>query len=132
MNALVTNAMADAVAHVARAAALCPLDAPRDEAPPPLHALFRHVSDSRPLYRRMLGDQGSALFGARLRERLTAELTAAFCEGRRPAGFEDVPAELRAAYLAGALIAVVATWVADETPASAEETALAFWRLFRG
>ncbi|WP_210635448.1 TetR/AcrR family transcriptional regulator C-terminal domain-containing protein [Streptomyces sp. GESEQ-13] len=94
--------------------------------------MFRHVSDSRPLYRRMLGDQGSALFAARLRERLTAELTAAFREGRRPAGFEDVPAELHAAYLAGALIAVVATWVADETPASAEETALAFSRLFRG
>ncbi|MET9165568.1 hypothetical protein ABZW51_13480 [Streptomyces cellulosae] len=78
------------------------------------------------------GDQGNALFAARLRERLTAEPTAAFREGRRPAGFEDVPAELHAAYLAGALIAVVATWVADETPASAEETALAFWRLFRG
>ncbi|MEV5397525.1 DsbA family protein [Streptomyces cellulosae] len=49
----------DAVAHVARAAALCPLDAPRDGAPPPLHALFRHVSDNGPLYRRMLGDQGA-------------------------------------------------------------------------
>ncbi|MGA5013247.1 TetR/AcrR family transcriptional regulator [Streptomyces cellulosae] len=35
VNALVTNAMADAVAHVARAAALCPLDAPRDETPHP-------------------------------------------------------------------------------------------------
>lgn len=59
VNALVTNAMADAVAHVARAAALCPLDAPRDEAPPPLHALFRRVSDSRPLYRRMLATRGT-------------------------------------------------------------------------
>lgn len=108
---------------------------------PSTHRATRHPHPARVVPARLgqqaavpahAGDQGNALFAARLRERLTAELTAAFCEGRRPAGFEDVPAELRAAYLAGALIAVVATWVADETPASAEETALAFWRLFRG
>jgi AcrR family transcriptional regulator len=127
VNALVTDAMEDAVAHVARAAALCPLDTPRDDVPPPLNALFQHVSDNATLYRRMLGSQGSALLAARMRERLTTELVASFREGRRPAGFDDVPA----AYVAGALIGVLATWVDDDVPASVKETALAFWRLFR-
>lgn len=131
VGALVTDAMEDAVAHVARAAALCPLDAPRDEVPQPLNDLFQHVVDHAVLYRRMLGPQGSALFAAHLRERLTAELVTAFREGRRPAGFDDVPAEAHAAYLAGALIGVLAAWIAEDAPAPAPATARAFWRLFR-
>ncbi|UCM89080.1 TetR/AcrR family transcriptional regulator [Streptomyces marincola] len=131
VNALVTDAMEEAVAQVAGAAALCPLDAPRDEVPQPLETLFRHVTDSAALYRHMLGPQGSARFAARMRERLTAELAASFRAGRRPPGFDDVPPETHAAYLAGALIGVLATWITDEVPAPAEETALAFWRLFR-
>ncbi|MFE7131374.1 TetR/AcrR family transcriptional regulator [Streptomyces sp. NPDC057638] len=131
VNALVTDAMEDAVTHVTRAAALCPVDAPRDTVPAPLDALFRHVSDGAALYRRMLGTQGSTLFTTRLRERLTGELTTSFREGRRPPGFEDVPVELHAAYLAGALMGVLTTWITQETPAPADGTALAFWRLFR-
>lgn len=132
VDALMTDAMADAVAHVARAAASCPRDAPRDVVPPPLAELFRHVDATAALYRRMLGTQGSALFAARLRERLTTELANAFRAGRRPSGYDDVPLPLHAAYLAGALIGVIATWVTDETPAPVGEAALAFWRLFRG
>jgi len=131
VNALVTDAMEDAVAHVARAAALCPLDAPGNDVPRPLNALFQHVVDNAAVYRRMLGAQGSALLAARMRERLTTELTASFREGRRPAGFDDVPEEVHAAYLAGALIGVIASWITADTPVSAPETALAFWRLFR-
>lgn len=131
VNALLTDAMADAVTRVARTAALCPLDAPRDVTPEPLSELFHHVADTADLYRRMLGPQGNALFTVRLREQLTAELVSSFREGRRPGGFEDVPSRLHAAYLAGALISVLATWVADEPPAPADEVALAFWRLFR-
>lgn len=86
VNALVTDAMEDAVAHVARTAALCPLDTSRDNVPPPLNALFQHIFDNAALYRRMLGSQGSALFAARMRERLTAELVASFREGAAPPG----------------------------------------------
>ncbi|WP_461011633.1 TetR/AcrR family transcriptional regulator [Streptomyces capparidis] len=132
VDALVTDAMEDAVAQVARAAAACPRDADRDAPPPPLTGLFRHVADSAALYRRMLGAQGSALFGARMRELLTAELTAAFRDGRRPPGPAGVPADVHAAYLAGALVGVLAHWVADDSPVPAEEAAAAFWRLFRG
>ncbi|MFC0601734.1 TetR/AcrR family transcriptional regulator [Streptomyces palmae] len=131
VDALVTDAMEEAVAHVVRAAATCPLDAPGDEAPRPLDALFQHIARNAAIYRRMLGTQGSPLFCARMRERLTAELTASFREGRRPAGFDDVPETVHAAYLAGALLGVIASWVSEETPATAEETSLAFWRMLR-
>ncbi|MFC6064949.1 TetR/AcrR family transcriptional regulator [Streptomyces ochraceiscleroticus] len=131
VNALVTDAMEDAVAQVARAAALCPQDAPRDEVPEPLHELFQHITANAALYRRMLGTHGSALFATRMRERLTAELAGAFRDGRRPSGFDDVPPEVHAAYLAGALIGVIATWITDDAPAPAGDRALAFWRLFR-
>lgn len=135
VDALVTDAMEEAIARVARAAALCPLDAPRDELPAPLGELFQHIADGAPLYRRMLGTQGSALFAARMRERLTTELASSFRDGRRPVGFDDVPVEVHAAFLAGALTGVIASWVTEDVPAPAEETAaetaLAFWRLFR-
>lgn len=129
VDSLITDAMDDAVTAVARAAALCPLDAPRDRAPLPLVELFEHVAVNAGMYRRMLGAHGSARFGARMRERLTAELTQRFAEGRRPCGWDDVPVDMHAAYLAGALVGVIAHWVADG--GSAEDSALAFWRLFR-
>ncbi|MEU9760827.1 TetR/AcrR family transcriptional regulator [Streptomyces sp. NPDC047987] len=131
VNALVTDAMEDAVAHVACVAALCPLDAPRDDAPQPLNDLFQHIADNAALYRRMLGPQGSALLAARMRERLTSELVTSFREGRRPAGFDDVPEEVHAAYLAGALIGVITTWTTEDAPVSAPTMALAFWRMFQ-
>ncbi|MCK9870845.1 TetR/AcrR family transcriptional regulator [Nocardiopsis dassonvillei] len=159
LDALVADAMESAVAHVARCAALCPLDAPRDRAPRPLVELFGHVADSAVLYRRMLSDHGSARFTNRLRGRLAEELATRFARGARPPGFDDVPVRTHAAYLAGALVGVIADWVgvgeAAETnrtegawrssgtggtreangaegAAAPEEAALAFWRLVRG
>ncbi|MGW0810264.1 TetR/AcrR family transcriptional regulator [Nonomuraea sp. NPDC002799] len=131
VDSLVTDAMEDAVAAVARAAALCPLDAPRDRAPDPLEELFEHVAANATMYARMLGPHGSARFGARMRERLTAELAGRFAGGRRPAGWDDVPVPMHAAYLAGALVGVVAHWVAAQEQVPTREAALAFWRLFR-
>ncbi|PZG17376.1 TetR/AcrR family transcriptional regulator [Nonomuraea aridisoli] len=131
VDALVTDAMEDAVAAVARAAALCPLDAPRDRVPGPLRELFEHVAGAATLYARMLGPHGSARFAARMRERLTAELAGRFSGGRRPAGWDDVPADVHAAYLAGALVGVIAHWVAAGPAGEPGDAALAFWRLFR-
>ncbi|WP_051233528.1 TetR/AcrR family transcriptional regulator [Pseudonocardia asaccharolytica] len=131
VNALATDAMEDAVEQVARAAAQCPQDAPRDRTPQQLVELFGHVAASAALYRRMLGAQGSALFVARMRERTTSELVRVFREGKRPKGFDDVSPEVHAAYLAGALTGVIAHWVTGDESVSADEMTLAFWRLFR-
>lgn len=131
VDALAADAMEEAVAHVARAAALCPLDAPRDRVPGPLADLFTHLGENAELYACMLGTQGSPRFSARLRERLTGELEARFAAGSRPGGFADVPPGLHAAYLAGALTGVIAHWVTGPRDTPPSDVALAFWRLFR-
>lgn len=128
---LVTDAMEEAVAQVARAAGLCPLDAPPDRAPEQLVDLFEHVAVNATLYRRMLGPQGSARFAARMRSRLAEELEARFAAGNRPSGYGDVPPDLHACYLAGALVGVIAGWIARPDGPSVAELAGATWRLFR-
>ncbi|MBE1533833.1 TetR/AcrR family transcriptional regulator [Actinomadura algeriensis] len=132
IDALVVDAMDDAIGHVARAAALCPRQAEPDRVPEPLAELFAHVAANAAVYRCMLGGQGSARFAARMRERLTAALTERFAAGARPSGPADVPADLHAAYLAGALQGVIIHWITGPHPAPAPEIALPFWRLFRG
>ncbi|MGI5171519.1 TetR/AcrR family transcriptional regulator [Spirillospora sp. CA-253888] len=131
VDALVVDAMDAAIAHVSRAAALCPLDAPPEAAPAPLVDLFEHIAAQAAVYRSMLGGQGSARFAARMRERLTAALADRFDRGARPAGFGDVPADVHAAYLAGALLGVITHWVTGDDPAAPSEIARDFWRLFR-
>ncbi|MER7331553.1 MULTISPECIES: TetR/AcrR family transcriptional regulator [unclassified Micromonospora] len=130
LDALVADAMEEAVTQVARAAALCPLDAPRDEPPQPLRDLFDTVAANAVLYRRMLSPHGSARFAAGLRDRLAAELRRSLEERNR--GRAEVPVDVHAAYLAGALTGVIANWTAGQAPAGAAETALATWRLLRG
>ncbi|MEU9510621.1 TetR/AcrR family transcriptional regulator [Micromonospora sp. NPDC048170] len=132
LDALVADAMDEAVTQVARAAALCPLDAPRDEVPQPLRDLFDDVAANAVLYRRMLSPHGSARFAAGLRDRLAAELRRSFEARARPPHLHDVPVDVHAAYLAGALTGVIASWTAAQAPADAAQTALATWRLLRG
>lgn len=132
LDALVADAMEEAVAQVARAAALCPLDAPRDEPPQPLRDLFDTVAANAVLYRRMLSPHGSARFAAGLRDRLAAELRHSLAGRARPRRVDDVPVDVHAAYLAGAITGVIAAWTAAQAPAGAGETALATWRLLRG
>ncbi|MGW2089203.1 TetR/AcrR family transcriptional regulator [Streptomyces sp. NPDC001880] len=131
VDALVVDAMDDAIAYVACAARRCPADAPPDRAPEALVELFGHIAARAAVYRRVLGDQGSAGFCGRMREQVTAALDDRFRAGTRPPGFDDVPVDLHAAYLAGALLGVVAHWITGEHPAPASEVATAFWRLFR-
>ncbi|SHL10037.1 transcriptional regulator, TetR family [Pseudonocardia thermophila] len=126
LDALFADAMEEAVAAVAQAAQLCPLDAPAEPAPPPLVTLFEHVREHATLYARMLGPQGSARFAARLRAALTEAVQERFRAGARPAS--DVPLDVHAAFLAGALVGVIAHCAScDEDPADA---AAATWRLF--
>ncbi|WP_249187379.1 TetR family transcriptional regulator [Nocardiopsis sp. MG754419] len=127
LDALVADAMEDAVAHVAHCAALCPLDTPDDATPAPLVDLFAHVAENAVLYRRMFAERGGARFSELLRARLTRELLSGFVEGRRPARHVAVPAELHASYVAGALVGVVAA--AADTGRSPDADARDTWLL---
>ncbi|HLU57556.1 MAG TPA: TetR/AcrR family transcriptional regulator [Pseudonocardia sp.] len=127
LDALFADAMEEAVTTVARAAQLCPLDADPDTAPPPLVTLFEHVAAHATLYARMLGPQGSARFAARLRQALGEALLERFRAGARPTA-AAVPLEVHAAYLAGALVGVIAHCATGDARPPAE-TAAATWRL---
>jgi AcrR family transcriptional regulator len=129
LDALFADAMEEAVATVARAAQLCPLDAPPGTAPPPLVELFEHVSAHATLYARMLGPQGSARFGVRLREALGEALLERFRSGARPSVPNGVPLSVHAAYLAGALAGVIAHCAATDDLPTVTDTATATWRL---
>ncbi|WP_017594998.1 TetR/AcrR family transcriptional regulator [Nocardiopsis potens] len=129
---LLTDAMEDALSQAARAAAVCPLDAPPDRAPAPIRDLFEHVAANAALYRKMLGPQGSPRFAARMRERMTEELTTRFTRGERPSGPTDTPADLHAAYLAGALTGLIAHWTANTPALPAGRAADTAWRLVVG
>ncbi|GAA0952710.1 TetR/AcrR family transcriptional regulator [Actinocorallia libanotica] len=131
LDTLLTDAMEEALTRLARTAALCPLDAPRDQAPPPLLELFDNVAAGAPLYQRMLGPQGSPRLTARLHTGLTTELATRFAQGHRPPGHPDVPADTHAAYLAGALTGVITHWLTHTPDRHPHTVALAFWRLFR-
>jgi AcrR family transcriptional regulator len=131
LDALVADAMDDAIGRLARAAALCPLQAPRDAPPPPLLDLFTEVEAGAVLYRRMLSERGSARFARRMQHRLAAGLAERFAQGRRPPGAADVPLDLHAGYLAGALCGVITTWISADPPVPAADAALATWRLLR-
>lgn len=131
-DALLTDAMEEALAPVVRAASLCPLDSPAHRAPEPLVELFEHVNTNADLYGRMLGAHGGPGCAAALRARLTDELTARFTKGERPDGSEGIPVALHASFLAGALIGVIAQGAADRGAAwRPDEAADAVWRLIR-
>ncbi|MEV8634437.1 TetR/AcrR family transcriptional regulator [Streptosporangium sp. NPDC051023] len=127
---LVLDAMETAIGELAAQAARCPYREP-GPVPASLVALFDHVGTRAPLYRRMLGPHGSARFCARLREVLAAELRAPFATGSRPPGHDDVPPEVHAHYVAGALVGVVTYWLGEHPPRPAEEIAASVWGLVR-
>jgi len=131
LDSLLIDAMEDAVAEVVRTASLCPLDGRGDSAPEQLVTLFTHISRHATLYARALGPHGSAPFAVRMREKLAAALLERFEVGARPSGFETVPAEVHAAYLAGALLGVIAQWITSEAPDSPEDIGRATWQLLR-
>jgi AcrR family transcriptional regulator len=125
LDALLADAMEEAVGTIAGAAQLCPLDAPPGSTPAALMDLFVHVEAHSTLYARMLGPQGSSRFAARLREALGEALLERSRGGPRPDG---VPRGVHPPNLAGAQVGVIAHSVTNG-PGSAAATATATWRL---
>lgn len=126
IDALVADAMEDALAHVARCAALCPLEAPATAAPAPLVDLFAHVVEHAELYRALLAGD----FAHRLRAGVAGELEQRFAAGARPPGTDGIPDRALAAHLSGGLVALLTERVARGGPGPApEESAAVAWRL---
>ncbi|MEU5342618.1 TetR/AcrR family transcriptional regulator [Streptomyces sp. NPDC020766] len=116
-----------------------------DGGPPdnPLPDLFAHVAEHAPLYRALLGGDGSARVINHLLQRMT--MTAHFrrSPGQDTGPYETEGAEDRAdaagtphdpaaAFVAGAVLGSVVDWLRHDCPGTPEEMGAALWPLLIG
>ncbi|MFJ6015157.1 TetR/AcrR family transcriptional regulator [Streptomyces sp. NPDC092952] len=109
-----------------------------DTAPVHLISLFTQIDNHRAVYRRMLGENGSPRFGARL-ERLLAQAWFEQLLTETPADtFDETALLVRAHFLSGAVLAVIGRWTRGEFDGEAgdgmsvAEVAALTWALIRG
>jgi AcrR family transcriptional regulator len=100
------------------------------EAPPPaVSTYFAHIADNAELYRRVLGDHGSAVATARLRARVERIVRD---EVGRSADFPDLPVDVVAAGITGSVLGIIGAWLTRD-PLPAPETAAAWvWGVILG
>ncbi|MEU7380977.1 MULTISPECIES: TetR/AcrR family transcriptional regulator [unclassified Streptomyces] len=108
-----------------------------DTAPVHLVSLFTQIDNHRAVYRRMLGEDGSPRFAARL-ERLLAQAWFEQLLTETPAGaFDETALLVRAHFLSGAMLAVIGRWARGEFDGEGEdgmsvaEVAALTWALIR-
>jgi AcrR family transcriptional regulator len=120
----------DAAAEEA-AAELPTLEGVPEGPPAALFAYLAHVDANAELYRRALGEQGSAVVMARVRGSIENVVRDAVAGSAVP-GFVDVPIDVVAAGITGSALGVIRAWV-DRDPRPPVETAAAWlWRMLLG
>jgi AcrR family transcriptional regulator len=99
--------------------------------PAALFAYLAHVDANADLYRRALGEQGSAVVMARVRGSIETVVREAVA-GSAVRSFADVPIDVVAAGITGSALGVIRAWV-DRDPRPPVETAAAWlWRMLLG
>jgi AcrR family transcriptional regulator len=133
-----TESTMEGVVEAARACRLLADAHTSDDTPVHLVALFTQVDKHRAVYRRMLGEDGSPRFAARL-ERLLAQAWLEQSQAEPRAGALDERALLvRAHFLSGAVLTLIGRWARGEFDGESEEgmsvaeIAAQTWALIRG
>ena len=101
------------------------------EPPQALEAYLRHFDQHAELYRRVLGDHGSAVAVARLSRRIE-QLAFGALESTGTDAFPGVPIDVAAAGLAGTVVGVLRAWVARDPRPPVEECAEWLWQVLIG
>jgi AcrR family transcriptional regulator len=125
--------LADALDAAAEAAAveLPTLEDLPDGPPVALVAYLAHVDANAELYRRALGEQGSAVVMARVRNSIETVVRDAVAAAE-VSGFDEVPVDVIAAGITGSALGVIRAWV-ERDPRPPVETAAAWlWRVLLG
>ncbi|MFI7128522.1 TetR-like C-terminal domain-containing protein [Nonomuraea sp. NPDC050153] len=98
--------------------------------------LFAHVAEHARLYRSLLGPDGSARLHDHLRHRMTVAIHVSGQHTSPDDGSPthaddpaDIPHDVPAAFIAGALLSVAADWVRRGCPGTPEELAATVWPL---
>ena len=87
----------------------------------PRLAVFQHVAANAPIFKALIGNGGIDLVEKAALDLLTARARSAALPGGT-----RIPDDIRAAFLAGSLMALVAWWVENDMPHSPEIMAAAF------
>lgn len=111
----------------------------RSEPPVETTRLFAHVAEHAHLYRALLGPDGSARLQDHLRHRMTVAIHVSGQHTSPDDGGSthvddpaDIPHDVPAAFIAGALLSVAADWVRRGCPGTPEELSAAVWPLMVG
>lgn len=98
-----------------------------------LVAFFENLAEHAGLYRSLLGPQGSARVIDHIRSRMTASVhvTVRLNAGAAPdsASAADIPHDVPAAFIAGALLGVATDWLQRDSPRTPTEMAELTWPL---
>jgi len=94
---------------------------------PPSLIAFQHAAENRDLYRVILSGQGAGPVARRIREYLADVIQSQLTEWADKN--KDAPFEIVAHYMAGALITLIAWWLENDMPHSAEYMSQIFFRL---
>lgn len=101
-------------------------------APPAiLTAYFRHIDQNASVYARVFGPHGSPVALTRLRDRIHSIVVGARAR-RRADSFDDLPPDVLAAGLSGAVLGVVGAWLALDPRPEAERAAQWMWDIVLG
>lgn len=127
---LLAEALESTVANLART--LRPSPHGGDQAMPEELSLYlAHIAENATLYRRVLGDHGSALVAARLRgqiERAVRDAVAA----AKPDAFAALPLDVVAGGIAGTALGVITAWLARDPVPPIDIAADWLWVLLVG
>lgn len=125
--------LADALDAAADEAEASLPDAVDMAAAPPsgVAAYFAHIADHADLYRRVLGDHGSAVATARLRERVERIVRD---EIRRSdsVDFPDLPLDVVAAGITGSVLGIIRAWLTRDPLPSPDTVAAWVWGVILG
>ncbi|MCP2330840.1 transcriptional regulator, TetR family [Actinoalloteichus cyanogriseus DSM 43889] len=128
---LLADALEDALHDVSTQLPEVSVAAGTPRMPVELLTYLEHIASHAALYRRVLGDHGSTLVTARLRNRI--ELIVIDAVGTaRPAALVDLPVDVFASGIAGSALGVITAWVARDPLPSPVVAADWLWKVLLG
>ena len=107
------------------------IEAQASEPPAILLLYLEYIQQNASVYQRVLGDNGSAVVTARVRQRIEQLVLEGISRAGIPA-FHDLPAEVVAASIAGSALGAVRAWLELRPRPSSQVAASWLWRLLQG
>ncbi|MFF2633450.1 TetR/AcrR family transcriptional regulator [Microbacterium sp. NPDC058021] len=125
---LLADALEEALGEVAAPLRAAPRASAPPAMPPELMVYLEHVAQNATLYRRVLGDHGSAVVAGRLRARIESIVsdTVGLAD---PDVFADMPLDVVGAGIAGTALGVIGAWVARDPLPPVEVAAQWLWQI---